>query len=61
MSKSFLEDCMSRVQLALNVDHLDESIAFWNDLACGDREAAAVLVALNSIFQVIMFAGLGWF
>ncbi len=32
-----------------------------NDLACGDREAAAVLVALNSIFQVIAFAGLGWF
>ena len=26
-----------------------------------DREAAAVLVALNSVFQVIAFAGLGWF
>ncbi|MBF6320866.1 ACR3 family arsenite efflux transporter [Nocardia cyriacigeorgica] len=36
-------------------------VVIWNDLACGDREAAAVLVALNSIFQVIMFAGLGWF
>jgi ACR3 family arsenite transporter len=33
----------------------------WNDLACGDREAAAVLVAINSVFQVIAFAGLGWF
>jgi len=32
-----------------------------NDLACGDREAAAVLVALNSVFQVVAFAGLGWF
>ena len=36
-------------------------VIIWNDLACGDREAAAVLVALNSVFQVIMFAGLGWF
>ncbi len=36
-------------------------VIIWNDLACGDREAAAVLVALNSMFQVIAFAGLGWF
>ncbi|HET9518454.1 MAG TPA: ACR3 family arsenite efflux transporter, partial [Actinoplanes sp.] len=36
-------------------------VVIWNDLACGDREAAAVLVALNSIFQVVAFGGLGWF
>ena len=36
-------------------------VIIWNDLACGDREAAAVLVALNSVFQVVAFAGLGWF
>ena len=36
-------------------------VIIWNDLACWDREAAAVLVALNSVFQVVMFAVLGWF
>src|SRR5690606_417695 len=36
-------------------------VIIWNDLACGDREAAAVLVALNSVFQVIAFGALGWF
>ncbi len=36
-------------------------VLIWNDLACGDREAAAVLVALNSLFQVIAFALLGYF
>ncbi|NKX86640.1 ACR3 family arsenite efflux transporter [Nocardia coubleae] len=36
-------------------------VIIWNDLACGDRDAAAVLVALNSVFQVFMFAVLGWF
>ncbi|MET7683833.1 ACR3 family arsenite efflux transporter [Streptomyces sp. NPDC005423] len=36
-------------------------VVIWNDLACGDREAAAVLVALNSVFQVIAFGALGWF
>ncbi|HMM96603.1 MAG TPA: ACR3 family arsenite efflux transporter [Phycicoccus sp.] len=36
-------------------------VIIWNDLACGDREAAAVLVALNSVFQVVAFAALGWF
>ncbi|WP_283136016.1 ACR3 family arsenite efflux transporter [Rhizohabitans arisaemae] len=36
-------------------------VLIWNDLACGDREAAAVLVALNSVFQVVAFGALGWF
>ncbi|WP_422399388.1 ACR3 family arsenite efflux transporter [Arthrobacter sp. 3Tela_A] len=36
-------------------------VMIWNDLACGDREAAAVLVAINSVFQVLAFGALGWF
>jgi len=36
-------------------------VVIWNDLACGDREAAAVLVAINSLFQVVAFSLLGWF
>ncbi len=36
-------------------------VLIWNDLACGDREAAAVLVAVNSLFQVVAFALLGYF
>jgi ACR3 family arsenite transporter len=36
-------------------------VLIWNDLSCGDREAAAVLVAVNSVFQIVAFAALGWF
>jgi arsenite transporter len=36
-------------------------VLIWNELSCGDREAAAVLVAINSLFQIIAFAGLGYF
>lgn len=36
-------------------------VLIWNDLAGGDREAAAVLVALNSLFQIAAFALLGYF
>lgn len=36
-------------------------VLIWNDLACGDRDAAAVLVALNSVFQIAAYSLLGWF
>lgn len=36
-------------------------VLVWSDLACGDSEATAVLVAVNSVFQVLMFGILGWF
>ncbi len=36
-------------------------VMIWNDLACGDREAATVLVLINSVFQVFAFGVLGWF
>ena len=36
-------------------------VLIWNDLACGDREAAALLVAINSVFQIIAYALLGTF
>ena len=36
-------------------------VLIWVDLARGDREAAAILVALNALFQIVAFAVLGWF
>jgi ACR3 family arsenite transporter len=36
-------------------------VLIWNELSCGDREAAAVLVAINSAFQIVAFGLLGWF
>ncbi|WP_313279664.1 ACR3 family arsenite efflux transporter [Timonella senegalensis] len=36
-------------------------VIIWNDLACGDREAATLLIALNSVFQILAFSLLGYF
>jgi len=36
-------------------------VLIWNDLACGDGEAAALLVAMNSLFQIVAYALLGTF
>ncbi len=36
-------------------------VLVWSELACADREATAVLVAINSLFQIVAYSVLGWF
>jgi len=36
-------------------------VLIWNSLACGSGELAAVLVALNSVFQILTYSVLGYF
>ena len=36
-------------------------VLIWNDLAGGNRELAAVLVAINSLFQIAAYSLLGYF
>jgi ACR3 family arsenite transporter len=35
-------------------------VLIWNTLACGSNEVAAVLVALNSVFQILTYSLLGY-
>jgi arsenite transporter len=36
-------------------------VLIWTDLASGDREMATVLVALNAVFQVLLYSALAFF
>lgn len=36
-------------------------VLIWNDLARGDSDLGAVLVAVNSVFQILAFSALAWF
>jgi len=36
-------------------------VLIWSDLACADGEATAVLVAINSLFQILAYSFLGYF
>ena len=36
-------------------------VLVWSELACADREGAAILVAINSLFQIVAYSLLGYF
>jgi ACR3 family arsenite transporter len=35
-------------------------VLIWSDLACADSQATALLVAINSLFQIAAYSLLGW-
>lgn len=36
-------------------------VLIWSDLACADSEDTALMVAINSAFQIVAYSLLGWF
>jgi ACR3 family arsenite transporter len=35
-------------------------VLIWSELACADNQATALMVAINSLFQIIAYSLLGW-
>jgi ACR3 family arsenite transporter len=35
-------------------------VLIWSQLACADNEATALMVAINSLFQIVAYSVLGW-